>query len=113
MILGWLLDFSLLWLALTRTVRDGSRPHQPGKTKGTPRVWSFEAPSENTKTIQIILGLDVEKANIQKSMLSFSQFMSRDKDSNKEDKTRSMMGPPRKKEGLKRTAQFKAVSAQR
>ena len=58
------------------------------------------------------MGLDVEKANIQKSMLSFSQFMSRDKDSNKEDKTRSMMGPPRKKEGLKRT-QTKMLNSKR
>ena len=104
--LGWLLGFSLLGLALTRSVRAGSRPHQPGKPKGTPRVWSFETPSENTQIqdsfmhILLTIGLHVEKANIQKSLVSL--FMSRDKDSNKEDKTSGMMGPSRQKEGLKR-----------
>ena len=107
--LGWLLGFSLLWLALTKTVRAGSGPHQPGKPKGIPRVWNLQTHSENTQiqdsfiNIRLTIGLDVGKAKKQKTMLSFSQFMSRDKDNNMEDQTRSMLGASRKREGFKRT----------
>ena len=76
------------------------------KPKGTPRVQSVEAPSENIQihesfiNIRLTISLDVEEAKIRKNMLNFSQFMSRDEDSKKEDETRSVRRPSRKKEGL-------------
>ena len=87
MMLGWLWSFSLLWLALTDTVRAGSRVHQT-RPKGTQMR---------------IISLDVEEAKIQKNMLSSSQSLSREEDSGKEDQTRSMSGPSKRREGLKRT----------
>ena len=108
MMLGWLLGFSLLWRVLTDPVRAGAGVHQT-RPKGAQMVLSLENSSENIQIpeifmqIRLTIGLDVEKANIERSMVSFSQYLSRVKDSNKEDKTRSMMGPSRKKEGLKGT----------
>ena len=120
--LGWLWSFSLLWLALTDQVRAGSRVHQT-RPKGIQRVWSVVTPTENIqiqdtliKILQTII-LDVQEAKIQRNMLSSRQSLSRDEYSGNENQTRSMSGPYRKREGIKKNSdkdvKVKTVCAQR